>query len=142
MRIEDINGGTEIKYCYCLLFYLLVYLRIIIVLRYEILYEFFIFFRAYLSPGDLPVTAGWTWTTRVYIIFKNVQTVFQDLPGVSADPDNHQISGDKTQAIEKYVSSLGDLLPHGPVNLFWMLITRPSEHIKTAGGRHTLTHLR
>ena len=48
--------------------------------------------------------------------------IFADLPGVAADPDHHQIfCGDKTPAIEKYVSGLGDLRPHGPVMLAWML---------------------
>ena len=45
-----------------------------------------------------------------------------DLPGVAADPDNHHIfSSDKTQEIGGHVSGLGDLRPHGPIMLAWML---------------------
>jgi len=45
-----------------------------------------------------------------------------DLPGVTADPENHSIFGEeKGGEIEKLVSGLGDLRPHGPPMLAWML---------------------
>ena len=44
------------------------------------------------------------------------------MSGIGADPDNHHIfSSDKTHQLEKHVSGLGDLRPHGPVMLGWML---------------------
>eukprot|EP00092_Neocalanus_flemingeri_P011668 GFUD01012572.1.p1 GENE.GFUD01012572.1~~GFUD01012572.1.p1 ORF type:complete len:1697 (+),score=556.35 GFUD01012572.1:89-5179(+) len=59
-----------------------------------------------------------------------------DLPGVTADPENHHIfGGEKGGDIEKLVSGLGDLRPHGPPMLAWMLgqyLARGQEGLQAA----------
>eukprot|EP00090_Calanus_glacialis_P005097 TRINITY_DN13917_c0_g1_i1.p1 TRINITY_DN13917_c0_g1~~TRINITY_DN13917_c0_g1_i1.p1 ORF type:complete len:1697 (-),score=641.63 TRINITY_DN13917_c0_g1_i1:67-5157(-) len=59
-----------------------------------------------------------------------------DLPGVTADPENHNIFGEEKGAeIEKVISGLGDLRPHGPPMLAWMLgqfLAKGQEGLQTA----------
>jgi len=59
-----------------------------------------------------------------------------DLPSVTGDPEHHQIfGGDKGGDIEKLVSGLGDLKPHGPPMLAWMLgqyLSRGQEGLQAA----------
>ena len=61
-----------------------------------------------------------------------------DLPGVAADPDTHHIfSSAASSEVAGLVSGLGDLRPHGPVLLAWMLgqyVARGKEGLAQGAG--------
>ena len=94
---------------------------------------------AFIRTPDLSTAlAGWIVDSAPDSNVLPYDATVADLPGVAADPDTHHIfSSAASSEVAGLVSGLGDLRPHGPVLLAWMLgqyVARGKEGLAQGAG--------
>ena len=94
---------------------------------------------AFIRTPDLSTElAGWIVDSAPDSNVLPYDATVADLPGVAADPDTHHIfSSAASSEVAGLVSGLGDLRPHGPVLLAWMLgqyVARGKEGLAQGAG--------